>query len=676
MTNTQSFQVAVIGAGPRGISVVERVLAGYLALAPDERPALGITILDPFNPGPGHVWRTGQSRLFLMNTPSLFPTVVPAGATAAELAASPTGLSFDQWRILMTAPDPDAGLTAGDREELAALTPGAFPSRAIYGRYLEWTYARLEETAAASGVRLEHVRAEVLSITRPESGTGWSLEVAGEGILAADAVVLALGHLPAALSADQDRLRDAADRHNLRYLPPAVPSDVDFSVLPAGEPVLVRGLGLNFFDIMIQVTLGRGGRFVSSGKAAGRALRYEPSGREPVLIAASRRGTPYRAKARLDSYVPRSVRLRYFTEEAAAAFRNQGILPGFDHDLWPLLHRDAVWAYYSTLARIAADELAEPANVFLDELRAALDLPGPEWDAAKERVLARFVPEHRRTNLEALAQPLGRRPYRGAQDLDDAVLAYLEADAAGSAAGEDDPLKMAIGALNAGRTLLKAVVADGGLAEASWLTELRGWFEPLVEGLASGPPPERIEQLAALVRAGVVHFVGPDPRFDVDEARGVFTGTSPWSGTEYAAKTLVEAMMPANRVDRNISPLLGGMLRDGLARPKVMMAGDGTAVVTPGLDVTLPPYRPVGISGEPQEDLYVLGLQLSSVQWGTAIAAEAGSPARSGARTVRDADDIAAALLASAARGGGSSDAGTAGEQQLASSLPLVTPGS
>ena len=84
----------------------------------------------------------------------------------------------------------------------------------------------------------------------------------------------------------------------------------------------------------------------------------------------------------------------------------------------------------------------------------------------------------------------------------------------------------------------------------------------------------------------------------------------------------------------------------------------------------------MGISGEPQEDLYVLGLQLSSVQWGTAIAAEAGSPARSGARTVRDADDIAAALLASAARGGGSSDAGTAGKEELASSLPLATPGS
>ena len=45
----------------------------------------------------------------------------------------------------------------------------------------------------------------------------------------------------------------------------------------------------------------------------------------------------------------------------------------------------------------------------------------------------------------------------------------------------------------------------------------------------------------------------------------------------------------------------------------------------------------------------MLGLQLSSSQWGTAIAAEAvqpGRPAyRSGQRTLRDADEIARAIL-------------------------------
>jgi hypothetical protein len=67
--------------------------------------------------------------------------------------------------------------------------------------------------------------------------------------------------------------------------------------------------------------------------------------------------------------------------------------------------------------------------------------------------------------------------------------------------------------------------------------------------------------------------------------------------------------------------------------------------VSAGLDVTKPPYRAVGGNGLVQENLFVLGLQLASVQWGTAIAAEAGAPLDAGGRTLRDADDIALAIL-------------------------------
>jgi hypothetical protein len=63
--------------------------------------------------------------------------------------------------------------------------------------------------------------------------------------------------------------------------------------------------------------------------------------------------------------------------------------------------------------------------------------------------------------------------------------------------------------------------------------------------------------------------------------------------------------------------------------------------------VTLPPYRALSGTGEAQPGLYVCGLQLASVQWGTAIAAEAGASLDAGARTLRDTDAIAAALLAS-----------------------------
>jgi hypothetical protein len=77
-----------------------------------------------------------------------------------------------------------------------------------------------------------------------------------------------------------------------------------------------------------------------------------------------------------------------------------------------------------------------------------------------------------------------------------------------------------------------------------------------------------------------------------------------------------------------------------------METRDGVATVPgTGLDVTRPPYRAVRVDGGVEPGVLVLGLQLSAVQWGVAIAAEAGASAELGARTLADADRIAAAVL-------------------------------
>ncbi len=409
-------------------------------------------------------------------------------------------------------------------------------------------------------------------------------------------------------------------------------------------------MGLNFFDVVGQLTEGRGGCFEDTGGPAGESLRYLASGREPVIVGASRRGTPYRAKAALASNYPRSVSLRFLGEDAVSAIRAMGATAGFDHDIWPLLHRDTLWAYYSTLARTRPDAVS---GRLLPELDALLHtgLDGdPGWEPRLKELLARHVGDGDILDLRGLARPLSAHPLRpgirvGSQkDMDAAVLEYLRRDAAGSALGEDDPTKMAIGALNAGRAIIKSLVADRGITQGSWLGELRGWFEGFVEGLASGPPALRVEQLAALVRAGVVHFAGPDPVFRIQH--GVFTLASPWvADAPQEARYLVEALAPANEVGRTASTLLQHLMADGLARPLLMLAPDGEAVTTSGLDVSAPPYRVVDGAGAPVEGLYVLGLQLSSVQWGTAIAAEAAAVYRSGYRTVQDADAIAADIL-------------------------------
>ncbi|GAB3272487.1 FAD/NAD(P)-binding protein [Arthrobacter pigmenti] len=580
----------------------------------------------------------------------MFPTLSPG---AMFDAAPVAGLSFDQWRQRLDegALDGDAGdvdLSDADLEELAELDAAGFPSRALYGRYLRWMFCRLAFHCGGD-VSLAVHEAEAVHLHRSGDG-GLEIELHDGSELAADSVVLAMGHLPAALRPDQQALLTAAARHGLRYWPPAVPADVDWSVFPEAEPVLVRGLGLNFFDMMMQLTVGRGGKFVESGEGPGKALRYEPSGAEPVLYGASRRGTPYRAKASLNSYIPHSVQLRFFTEECAGRFAAEGIQPTFDHDFWPLMHRDAIWTYYQTMARVQPTAFLQGPETFLpaleEVLAADVDPGSGPWDHRADRLIDEHVGAADQLHIRHLAHPFSRQNFAGPAEHDAAVLEYLEADARTSAAGEDNPLKMAIGALNAARSILKKIVADGGLTDSSWLHELRGWYEPFIEGLASGPPAIRIEQVAALARAGLVHFVGPDPKFHVDEQAGLFTASSPWvSGGAVAAAHMVEAMMPANNVPLNISPLLRQLLDDGLARPKMMVSIEETPVPGSGLDVTAPPYRLRMKSGRPNDGLYALGLQLSSVQWGTAIAAQSGGDPESGARTLKDADDIAGDIV-------------------------------
>ncbi len=641
MGTSQPIRTAIIGAGPRGTSVLERLLAHAAALP--GQVALEVELIDPYPAGPGHVWQPGQSRLYLMNTQSFYPTIIPEDP---GLAPPLTGTTFNGWRARQQH-NPLPSLTAEETSELATLGPGDFPSRALYGRYLRCIFEDLAGRLP-DGVAVRQHQTSALSVV-PAGDGQYDVGLAGGGTLRVDSVVLALGHVPSRLNPEQRDLQSSAGRLGLRYLPPAVPADVDWDAVPAGEPVLVRGMGLNFFDAMGQLTEGRGGTFTRDGAQ----LEYQPSGQEPLLIAASRRGTPYRTKAELDAYYPASVSLRYLTPAALERLAATGVRPGFDHDLWPLLHRDALWAYYSTLVRVQPGAVTEPAS-FLADFELALHPhahSAANWEDTVASVLAVHVPPRHRLDLRGLAAPLAGQSFASRAGLDAAVVDYLMDDARRSALGEDDPVKMAIGALHHGRAVLKTAVADGGITDESWVAGLRGWFESFVEGLASGPPALRAEQLAALARAGVVSFVGPDPKFGIDRRTGRFTATSPWvAGPPATAKTLVEALAPANRVAANDSPLLAQLLADGLVRPRLMMTAEGTPVQATGLDVSPHPYRPIAANGSVHGNLFVLGLQLSATQWGTAIAAEALQPGGptypSGQRTLRDADEIAQAILA------------------------------
>ena len=153
-------RLAVVGAGPRGVMLLERILARLEGAAPDAHPRrLRIDVVDPYPPGPGRVWRTDQSELYLMNTPAFFPTA--CAADNPGLRPSTAAQTFDQWRRV----HPEASLGVRRHQ---------YPARAVYGRYLRHLY---KDVVAGLRARTEVVevvehRAEIL-------GEVWELGIWG-----------------------------------------------------------------------------------------------------------------------------------------------------------------------------------------------------------------------------------------------------------------------------------------------------------------------------------------------------------------------------------------------------------------------------------------------------------------------------------------------------------------
>ncbi|MFD9003474.1 FAD/NAD(P)-binding protein [Streptomyces sp. NPDC059582] len=599
-----SVSVALVGAGPRGTSVLERLCASAPELLP---PGVRLTVhvVDPAPPGPGRVWRTAQSTELLMNTVACQVTLFTDDSLDCSGPVRP-GPSLYEWAD-------------------GSLGPDEYPTRAAYGRYLEWVFAKVAREAP-DAVRVRTHRARAVRLDDASDGRQLLTLDNGRVLSALSAVVLAQGHLPTATDGSRQRLASYAEQHGLRHIPPANPADVDLDALAPGEPVLLRGLGLNFFDHMALLTTGRGGRFVRDGR-----LRYLPSGREPRLYAGSRRGIPYQArgdnaKGPYGRHTPLVL-----TPEVVAGLRKRadsGEAPDFLAEIWPLVAKEVETVYYTALLRRHHPDVAER---FL-----AIPHGAPE----EALLLDEFgVPKAARWSWDRMSRPYTERDFAHPGQWRDWLLSYLGEDAAQAALGNvRGPLKAALDVLRDLRNELRLIVDHGGLAGASRRDHLDRWYTPLNAFLSIGPPRRRVEELVALLEAGVVDVLGP--RLQVRCADGAWLAHSPdVPGSAVRVTTLVEARLPEPDLRRTGDDLLARLLKTGGCRPHTV---DGYE--TGGLDVTRRPYRLIDRQGRPHERRFAFGVPTEGVHWVTAAGARPGVDSV----TLSDADAVARAVLRTA----------------------------
>ncbi|MGW1544189.1 FAD/NAD(P)-binding protein [Streptomyces sp. NPDC002309] len=617
--------VALVGAGPRGTSVVERLCASAAELLPPGTP-LTVHVIDPAPPGPGRVWRTTQSAELLMNTVASQVTLFTDESVDCSGPIRP-GPSLHEW-------------ASGE------LGPDDYPTRAQYGRYLEWVFARTARQAPP-GVRVETHAARAVRLDDGPDGLQVLALDDGAPLTGLAAVVLAQGHLPTAPDAEERRQASYADRNGLRYVPPANPADVDLTALSPGEPVLLRGLGLNFFDHMALLTTGRGGRFDRTEEG----LRYVPSGDEPRLYAGSRRGVPYQARGDNAKGPHGRHEPLVLTPEVIAGFRKRadsGDAPDFLAEVWPLVAKEVETVHYATLLDGSRD--------FTERCLAV-----PHGDPREARLLDEFgIPVTERWSWERISRPYAERTFDGPGSWRDWLLAYLREDAAQAALGNvRGPLKAALDVLRDLRNEIRLIVDHAGLTGGSRRDHLDRWYTPLNAFLSIGPPRRRIEELTALMTAGVVEVLGP--RVQVRCADGAWVAHSPdVPGSAVRATTLIEARLPEPDLRRTADELLDRLLASGQCRPHTV---DGYE--TGGLDVTRRPYHLIDRQGVPHARRFAIGVPTEGVHWVTAAGARPGVDSV----TLSDTDAVARAVLRVAAETGGgvTADPGRTGRHRSVS---------
>ncbi|MCM2424136.1 FAD/NAD(P)-binding domain-containing protein [Streptomyces sp. RKAG293] len=630
------FTVCVVGAGPRGLSVLERLCANERASA--AKTALSVHVVDPARPGAGQVWRTDQPRDLLMNTVASQVTLYTDDSV--EMAGPvTTGPSLLDWARRLAALDRLQEIQGGydDRTlaEARALGADSYPTRALYGCYLEDAFRRVVAAAPAHlSVTVHRSRAVALDDVGGEHGGLQQLTLAdGTRLPHCDAVVLTLGHLR---STRTEAIARQAEQLRLTHLAPANPADVDLSVLAPGQPVLLRGLGLNFFDYMALLTTGRGGVFEDHRTH----LRYRPSGREPHLIAGSRRGVPYHARGQNQKGVTGRHTPRLLTPhrigELTWRHQHEDRLE-FLASLWPLIAQEVESVYYETLLR-AQGRTAHAAGLVTAYLRAA---DGPERCA----VLDRFAVAPRdRWSWESIAHPFGTDTFSGPAAFRERLLAHLADDIRRARAGNvRDPHKAALDVLRDLRNEIRLVVDHAGLDGDSHRDELDGWYTGLNAFVSIGPPVSRIEEMTALIDAGVLDIVGSNIRVTLDPTGPAFLAHSPAvPGAVHRATALIEARLPEPDLRHTADPLLRHLLATGQCRPFRIPAACGRLYETGGLDVTRRPYRLVDAQGRPHPRRFAFGVPTEAVHWATAAGVRPGV----NSVTLGDSDAVARAVLA------------------------------
>jgi len=566
--------VAIIGAGPRGLSIIERLTALYHNF-PDTGN-IDVLLIDPNLPGMG-VHGIQQPDHLLVNTVACQITLF-GDETIKNVGPIRTGPNFYQWVIKQGYRNLGGAFIQASPSEGEEINENDYLPRRLLGEYLAWGYQEFTRTLPP-GMHIQEIRQRSVDLCIHDNGKT-DIILAGGERYSADFIYLTTGHSKNMKSLDDHHLQFFTVTNRLKngllhYYADPYPVSVLDNISPEAR-VLVQGIGLTAYDVLSQLTYGRGGSFK---KADGR-LRYIASGREPRVSIFSRHALPFSSRAQNQKGISEQYKPSFFTFDKLRDIRMQNTMAegspklDFETQVLPLLLKEMSYVYRCTLDGCWHDaELYKATN-------------------EDTQIIEALLYPHRDTTFSSL------------NHYTKFFIAHLEKDLQAAKSGNvKGPVKAATDVLRDVRDILRAAIDFGGLTAASHKRFIEH-FTPIFNRISVGPPMQRNLELQALMDAGIVTLAGgPSSTLVLNSRTGHFEVHTKFTNEQCIIKgdVLIKAKIDHFSILEDETPLIRNLVAQGIFRPFI-----NEEYHVGGIDIDQKQH-PINSKGQVLNTIWILG---------------------------------------------------------------------
>lgn len=589
------MKIALIGAGPRNLSILGRLLFTINKAAKVE--------IDLFDPSPigGRVWDPflTNNHTFLMNTFANQVTLFDDYELYDNDSPieRPNLLDWAHTRAFDYLKEHPEYPKAYENEVISLISSNTFASRGLFGIYAAWYFDELL-AAKPENITIRFHQTEIVNMTKgPRRFKLWTRN---NYIEKYDRVILAPGHIDNQLNEKQESLRKFADKMGFVYYPASHPAENDFETITGSDTVLIEGLGLSFFDVLLSLTAGKGGSFITNRNGS---LTYRPSGREPVIVAGSFNGLPPRSKGinqkeASQLYVPRFFTLKHLKSIAAM---NHGKIPF--SQFMSLLKQEMTYKFiYNQVMQSDLPFDSTKANIL-----HALDNP-LSWSSLNDRFNLDLE-----TEIDWDGKIFPAMNWQDTETFNKELLTHIENDIQSAQLGNNwSPLTGAYDLLRDMRDIVRTLYNENYFTEDGY-EKMLTQFRQFDNQLSAGPPLVRMRQLLALLKSGIITIAGPGFKTGHNEH---FFEASDKFGQHFQGTVLIEARL--STIDFRIakSPLIRSLARQGLIEPNDRFKKENGQLLF-GNTIKIDPNTFTVLNKKDQavDGFYISGIPLEGERW-------------------------------------------------------------